>query len=75
MRNDEQLIRDEIEATNTELYETALRLYEEVGVNAVLEWGRKIRLRFSLCEMCEVDTPEVGDEGDTYCCILCGSLK
>jgi len=68
-------IEDEVTRINDELYETALRLYEEVGVSAVLEWGKKVRLRFSLCEMCEMDTPEVGDTGDTYCCIVCGSVK
>ena len=74
MRSDEQLIKDEVESTTAELSETALRIYEATGASAVLEWGYKVRLAFSPCEPCELDTPDIGDEGGT-CCAVCGSVK
>ena len=74
MRNDEQLIQDETESTRTELCHTAVELYEAIGPSAVLEWGHKIGLRFSPCDPCEMETPDIGDRQGT-CCAVCGCLK
>jgi hypothetical protein len=76
MRNDEQqLIKDKVDSTSQELYDTAVDLYEAVGPSAVIEWGRRIGLRSSPCIPCEQDTPEIGDGGNTYCCAVCGSAR
>ena len=75
MRNDEQLINDEVDSTNQELYVTAVGLYEAVGPSAVIEWGRRIGLRFTHCVPCERDTLEIGNAGNTYCCAVCGSVR
>jgi len=75
MRNDEQqLIKDEVDSTSQELYDTAVDLYEAAGPSAVIEWGRRIGLRSSPCTPCEMETPDIGDRQGT-CCAVCGSVK
>lgn len=74
MRNDEQLLRDEIESTQAELYETAVRLYEAIGMSAVQEWGYKIGLRTAWCKPCEATTPTLGDPMGEVCAV-CGTTR
>ena len=73
--SNEQLINDKVDSTNQELYDTAVDLYEAGGPSAVIKWGRRIGLRSSPCTPCEMDTPNIGDAGNTYCCAVCGSAR
>jgi len=74
MRNDEQLLNDETEATNTALYETAYSLYQAIGQDAVCEWGYRVGLPFARCEPCETDTPTIRENEESLCAV-CATVR
>ena len=74
MQMRKQVVQAEAEITQAQMYETALRLYESSGAEAVIEWGHAVRLTFSPCFPCDRFTPELGDPAGT-CCAACGGVK
>lgn len=75
MHRDQQLVKAVSQSTQTQLYETAVSLYEQTGASAVIEWGQAVGLKFEACEPCECVTPSIGNRPLQFVCAVCGSKK
>jgi len=70
MRNDEQLVDDEVASTESALADTSKELYDAIGPSAVLDWGFRIGLKFEPCTPCEMTTPSIGK-----ICAVCWTVR
>lgn len=75
MRGDQQLIENIVQATQTQLSETARALYEQTGSSAVCEWGQAVGLKFEACVPCEANTPTIGRWPLQFACAVCGTKQ